>query len=50
MKSEENKDQIKKNESPLVIVERSIDAAFFGSMPNKQVEVEPPLSEYEMVE
>ena len=38
----------------MVIVEKSIDAAFFGLtqgyMPAKPVEVEPPLSEYEMVE
>ena len=50
MKSEESKDNAKT--APLVIVERSIDAAFFGLgyLPAKPVEVEAPLSEYEMVE
>jgi len=43
MKSEESK-------SEMVVVEKSIDAAFFGLTQTKPVEDDEPLSEHEMVE
>ena len=54
MHAEEGKEQVQSTETPMVVVERSIDAAFFGLtqgyMSAKPVEVETPLTEYEMVE
>ena len=49
----EEEDQIMKSEeskSEMVVVEKSIDAAFFGLTQVKPVEDEEPLTENEMVE
>ena len=51
--AKEDEDQIMKSEeskSEMVVVEKSIDAAFFGLTQVKPVEDDEPLSEHEMVE
>ena len=51
--AKEEEDQIMKSEeskSEMVVVEKSIDAAFFGLTQTKPVEDDEPLNEHEMVE